>query len=55
MTEPLSLNEYIENLLRRGLRSKDEEFQVLIRVFGEAKIKKMAQEILEAWKKKKDE
>lgn len=41
-----TLRDHIRNLLRDGKRAKHEDFQALFQVWGEEKIRKMAQEIL---------
>jgi hypothetical protein len=41
----VTLERYIESLFRRGLTGQDEEFQILIRVFGKERIVNLGLEI----------
>lgn len=52
-TDWVPLTKYIENLLRVGKRSKDQEFKLLFSIYGEQKITEMAKEILKKWKEKR--
>jgi len=47
------LQDYVEKLLLEGKRSQHEDFQMLFRIFGEERIRKMAKEILEKMKSEK--
>lgn len=54
ITPSTTLRKHVENLLKDGKRSQSEEFQVLFRVFGEERIRKMVSEIKQE-KASKDE
>lgn len=45
--EGVTLEQYVELLLRQGKRSQDEDFKTLMRVYGRQKIIDMAKAILE--------
>lgn len=47
------LQDYVEKLLLEGKRSQHEDFQLLFRIFGEERIRKMAEESLERFKDEK--
>lgn len=49
-----TLEEYVLSLLRRGLRRQDEEFKLLIRIYGEPKIVGMATKLLADEKNRKE-
>lgn len=53
-TDWFQLQDYVEKLLLEGKRSHHEDFQMLFRIFGEDRIRKMAKEILEKMKAKKE-
>lgn len=55
MSEWTELKEYVEALLKDGKRSQHEDFQVLFRIFGEEKIRKMVDGILAELKLRKAE
>lgn len=51
----VNLEKHVHNLLDRGLRSQDEEFQTLFRVFGKEKITGYAKPYLAVLEAKKRE
>lgn len=54
-TDWVPLTKYIENLLRSGKRSKDPEFKLLFGIYGEKKIREMAEYSLKKWREAKKE
>lgn len=51
----LSLTEYIESLLRRGLIHKDDDFKALVKLWGFEKIQRLVLECREKFKKEDED